>query len=421
MDKRIADASIVSLADVRAKAKELLSRLSLGEDPFAEASQRRNVPTYGEFIEKQYLPHIQRNKRSWKVDEANLKHHILPVLGRLHMGEITRQHAVDVFNRHRDAQKHKESSTNRMITVAHRTFVCALEWEVPGVKPNPMAAVPKLQENNKRSRYLSTNELQRLISELDASNHPRIKEITLMWIYTGARHKEVLNARWSDINFDKAQWRIEFNKSGKTRYVPLSDGAITLLRSVERSPGVEHIFFNPDTKKAYVNIYHAWNRVRKAAGIKDVRVHDLRHSPASFLVNQGRPIYEVQKILGHANVRTTERYAHLSQETLLAATNIVSDIVDDVSGREVEAKPVVTVCEPALLVGQNGLLVFEQNEKENACRKTVSSPFTLGRSADSSNLSGSSSPRRIDLPITGNSLNLISAKPQKSTVARSSL
>src|SRR5690606_33359123 len=137
----------------------------------------------------------------------------------------------------------------------------------------------------------------------------------------------------SDIDFEKCMWRIEFNKSGKTRYVPLSDGAISVLRGIKRVPGVEHIFFNPKTKLPYVNIYHAWDRIRKAAGIEDVWMHGLRHSYASFLVNQGRPIYEVQKILGHSNVKTTQRYAHLDNVTLLAATNVVSDYVERASAR----------------------------------------------------------------------------------------
>lgn len=420
-EKRFADATVLSLADARTKAKELLSRLNLGDDPFVEKSHCKKIITYGDFIKNQYLPYIESNKRSWKVDEANLRLHILPVLGRLHMDEITKQHAIDVYNRHRDGRKYKEASTNRMLNVAHRTFACALEWEMPGVNSNPMTAVPKLKENNQRGRYLSNDELQRLISVLDNSDHPRIKDITLMWIFTGARHKEVLNARWTDINFEKAQWRIEFNKSGKTRYVPLSDGAITLLRGVERVPGVDHIFFNPVTRSAYVNIYHAWNRVRKAAGIRDVRVHDLRHSYASFLVNQGRPIYEVQKILGHSNVKTTQRYAHLSHETLLAATNVVSEYVGKVSGRKVDVQPEVLADEPVLQIGKSGQLFVKQNKKESACQKPALSPFTLGRSIGSSTLSTNDSLRRIDLPITGGSLNFTSAKSLNSTAARSSL
>lgn len=329
-EKRFANASIMSLSDARTKAKELLARLSLGDDPFLEQSQRKNIPTYRDYIINRYLPHMRVHKRSWRVDEAHLRLHILPMLGHLYMDDIKKQHAFDLAKSHRK-QDFKPSSTNRMLNVAHRTFSCAIEWEIAGATSNPISAVKRLKENNLRDRYLSNHELHRLLNVLDSAEHPRIKGIITMLILTGARRNEVLAMKWSDIDFQNQLWRIEFNKSGTTHYVPLSTGAITLLRNTERVEGVDHIFFNPDTLQPYVNIFHAWNKVRKLAGIEDIRLHDLRHSYASFLVNQGRSIYEVQKILGHSTVKTTQRYAHLSNETLLAATNSVAQYVSGIS------------------------------------------------------------------------------------------
>jgi len=122
-------------------------------------------------------------------------------------------------------------------------------------------------------------------------------------------------------------WTIEFNKSGKTRYVPLSDSAIQLIENMPRIEGCAYSFANPQTKQPYTSIHYAWDSVRKRAGLADLRIHDLRHSFASFLVNGGRSIYEVQKILGHNQIRTTQRYAHLSQETLLEAASTAMNSV----------------------------------------------------------------------------------------------
>src|SRR5690606_8834404 len=145
----------------------------------------------------------------------------------------------------------------------------------------------------------------------------------------------------------------------------LSTGAIQLLRNIERVPGVDYIFFNPATMQPYVNIFHAWNRVRKQAGIEDVRLHDLRHSYASFLVNKGRSIYEVQKILGHSNVKTTQRYAHLSNDTLLAATNSVSDYVSDISGRVLDGRMnKIATTLPSLEMEKTGFLPSRDFELE---------------------------------------------------------
>lgn len=87
------------------------------------------------------------------------------------------------------------------------------------------------------------------------------------------------------------------------------------------------MFPNPDSLKPYVHIFSSWNTARKKAGLPDVRIHDLRHSFASFLVNSGRSLYEVQKILGHTQVKTTQRYAHLSQDALVSAANEVGKII----------------------------------------------------------------------------------------------
>ena len=102
---------------------------------------------------------------------------------------------------------------------------------------------------------------------------------------------------------------------------------LQLLESVPRNNSCDSVFANPKTKKPYASVYCSWDTARQSVGLGDVRIHDLRHSFASFLVNAGRTLYEVQKILGHTQVKTTQRYAHLSQDTLLDAANVVSKAV----------------------------------------------------------------------------------------------
>ena len=101
------------------------------------------------------------------------------------------------------------------------------------------------------------------------------------------------------------------------------------------------LFPNLDTGKPYTQIYYSWNTARKQAGLADVRMHDLRHSFASFLVNSGRSLYEVQKLLGHANISTTERYAHLANETLTCAANAAGNFVpvDDAPAMTINMVP----------------------------------------------------------------------------------
>ena len=105
---------------------------------------------------------------------------------------------------------------------------------------------------------------------------------------------------------------------------------INLLNDVPRGNGSEWVFPNSTTNKPFVNFFCAWDNARKKAGLSDVRVHDLRHSFASFLVNSGRTLFEVQRILGHTQVKTTQRYAHLSHDTLLDASNAAARAVGNI-------------------------------------------------------------------------------------------
>ena len=105
---------------------------------------------------------------------------------------------------------------------------------------------------------------------------------------------------------------------------------MNLLSAMERKR--DWLFANPKTYKPIVSIFCAWNTARTKAGLSDVRVHDLRHSFASLLINSGRSLYEVQKLLGHTQIKTTQRYAHLAPETLLAASNAATLAVGSLMG-----------------------------------------------------------------------------------------
>jgi integrase len=214
-----------------------------------------------------------------------------------------------------------------VIILLRYIYNCAIRWETTGITKNPTNNIPLLEENNKKERFLSKEEAEKLLGAIQKSPNKMLQYIVPMLILTGARKNEVINAKWEDFNFEQKVWRIPMSKSGKARYVPISDGVEQLLSNVPVFDGCDLVFPNPKTLKPYVSFYYAWDTARKSVGLGDVRVHDLRHSFASFLVNAGRSLYEVQKILGHTQIKTTQRYAHLSQESLLSAANAVSNAV----------------------------------------------------------------------------------------------
>ncbi len=315
---RLANAYDITLSQARSLADKARSRIAMGEDPADEKRIARAVPTFAEFIDEQYLPYVKTYKRSWTTDISLLKNHLLPRFGKRHLDTITRQ---DIVKMHADrkAAGAAPGSANRLLIMMRYVFNLALRWEVPGIKANPCAGVPLLEVNNKKERYLSQDEAKRLYDAVCESENAMLKFIVPMLILTGARKREVLDAKWTDFDLERRIWRIPITKAGKARHVPLSDGVMHLLSTMPRDP--QWVFPNPDTSKPFVSVYCAWHTARTKAGLADVRMHDLRHSFASLLINSGRTLYEVQHILGHTQVKTTQRYAHLSQDTLLAASN----------------------------------------------------------------------------------------------------
>ncbi|WP_019647221.1 tyrosine-type recombinase/integrase, partial [Novispirillum itersonii] len=140
---------------------------------------------------------------------------------------------------------------------------------------------------------------------------------------TGARRSEALNMRWEDVDIPRRLWQVPRAKSGRRRHIPLSDAAVAVLLSLPHPPGCPWVFPGADPARPLEGVRKCWDRVKARAGLaRDLRLHDLRHSFASTLVNHGRPIYEVAEILGHSQISTTRRYSHFQNDRLVDAANI---------------------------------------------------------------------------------------------------
>jgi integrase len=150
--------------------------------------------------------------------------------------------------------------------------------------------------------------------------------IAMFLLSTGVRLNEALQAKWTQVDQKNRVWRIPASnsKSKRTRAVPLNDSALDVLNQLTTKGGFENIFINFQTGLPYTTITKVWARLRNKAGLNSLRIHDLRHQYASFLVNSGRTLYEVQQILGHSSPTVTQRYAHLSTKSLQEAANSAS-------------------------------------------------------------------------------------------------
>lgn len=322
---KIGDAKSLTFEQARQAAQTLRARVVLGDNPAFERQEQRKIPTFEDFARDRYLPYAKGYKRSWDSDDSYLRNHLLPKFGKRHLDEITQEEVI-AYHQNRRASGYAPATANRFVILLRYMYNLAKKWQIPGAEQNPGVGVPLFETNNKRERYLTTEETQRLIQIIQDSENSQLKYIVPLLLLLGCRKRELLDAKWDQFDLDRRLWRIPLCKSGKARHVPISDGVLHLLSQMPRWEGCPYLVPNPKTKQPYASVYFSWNTARKLAGMPELRMHDLRHSTASFLVNSGRSLYEVQRILGHSQIQTTQRYAHLSQATLLEAVDAVASV-----------------------------------------------------------------------------------------------
>ena len=313
---KIGDYPVLNCVSARSIALSLKANLSRGV-----VQEKKESKTFIELARE----FVELKSKTWRPKVKDLyikiyfKKYLLPAFGEMQLSEISRRDIEKFHSSHSD----HPINANRLLELIRSTLNQAVAWDL--IIKNPAIGIKPFPEHP-RERYLNEDEIGRVIAALNASPYQlQAKAIKLIMI-TGSRRGEVLGARWQDFDLENGVWVKPhyLTKQKKSSTIPLSGQAIDLIKSLEKNG--EFLFMNEKTKKPLGEARKFWTSIQKQAGLKDVRIHDLRHTFASVLVNQGVPLETIGKLIGHSNIATTQRYSHLAKETLKNATELASGV-----------------------------------------------------------------------------------------------
>ena len=307
------------------QARKLATQKKVEYAPLAKAAPEVKTAvgqmTLDTFWTEHYLPFAKIHKRSWSRDEILYRLRIKPKFGDKKLADITRYQAQQ-FQNALSGEKISPATNDHHLRLLKRFLSLAVQWEM--LEKNVLSRFPLLLVDNQTENYLDDAALQRLMTVLQAYPNRMIASALMILATTGVRYAEAVFGRWDEVNLENGTWRIggDRNKSKRQKIVYLNDSAKQILEQVGTQGKSVYLFPNPDTGKPYSNLAKQWRSIRKLAQLSEkTRMHDLRHTYATRILAAGRSLFEVQKLLHHADSKTTLRYSHISEQQLREAAS----------------------------------------------------------------------------------------------------
>ena len=315
----------------RKRALEIRTAIAKGEDPHAAHLAEKREATFGELVDRYMSEYARLHKkpRSIADDEYYLAHYVPKGWRARRLTDISR---ADVEQLHASlGQERGHYPANHSVRLLRHMFNRAADWAMLRCA-NPAQRL-KLFREERRERFLSPEELARVNSALLEEPDWRWRAYFPLALMLGTRKSELLAMRWIDIDLIARTWRIPETKTGNSHLLPLPGPALAILQSLPSRDRSEWVFPGDGATGHVIEPAKAWQRIRVRAEVSDVRIHDLRHTLASWLIAQGFNLPLVGRALNHKQTATTSRYAHLALDPVRAALEKTATLMAGVSGK----------------------------------------------------------------------------------------
>ena len=329
---------VLGAEQARQRAALIIAWVKAGETPVPEPMAARHVggPTVGElaerFLEEYAAVRYKPGTMAWT--RTMVRRHIVPEFGKVALEAVGRTQVMELHHRLYESP----STANMVVRTLSLMYRLAAGWGVVPEGCNPCRSVVRYPDH-KRERFLTDEEFIRLGRVLDEAGtrggvSPSAVAALRLLMLTGCRKSEILTLRWEHVALDAGELRLPHAKTG-ARVVPLSPSAVKVLDALPRAPGYPWVIPGRQPGTHMRALGDAWEVIRTRAELKDVRIHDLRHSFASRALALGESLPMIGKLLGHSQVETTARYAHLARDSVHeSAARIADSLAADLLGSD---------------------------------------------------------------------------------------
>jgi len=335
---RLGPAGAMPPTEARKAAKMILADVAQKRDPLEERREARvrtmKLNELWPLYEKGYLDHPHPPRRSGNRPLSPRTRaayrwywtkYLEPAMGERRLDSIAQE---DVETFHSNMASASVTNANRTLALLGSMYTFAERSKILPPGSNPTHGVERTEEN-KRQRFLTADELMRLgeaLREAEGREPWQALAAIRLLLLTGARRSEVLAMQWQDLDLERMVWNLPSGKTG-ARPVFLNAPAVELLASLPRTVECPWVLPGRRPTDHFKGVAHPWERIRDAAGLTDFRMHDIRHTAASLALAGGAQLKVIQVLLGHRELKTTSRYAHLADGPVRQAADRLGETV----------------------------------------------------------------------------------------------